>query len=242
MSFIELLDDPERFRIGDNYKASNVVFPVEFKGEKYIIKKPRNFSNIINRYYTFQDRFFLQTMEAAPPRARMNQEATKLLQIDGFCAPRLVDFAGETLVKEYLPGVDFRNLASDEQELILKCGLDLMVELHARGITIGSSEVKNLLKGKERVYWLDFDGMYHDSGHTGSVAQDFIRFVYSTYLTTRNAELTLDVARNVAWINQSTETRWTVADLLGSIKPGLGLRFVARMPDTLHNKIKRILQ
>ncbi len=50
----ELLRNPGRYRCGKNYRASHVVFPVDFEGQKYIVKKPRWCQAIVNGYYAVQ--------------------------------------------------------------------------------------------------------------------------------------------------------------------------------------------
>jgi len=42
MLIADLLDNPEQYRTGPDFRGSSVVFPVQLNHEKYIVKQPRN--------------------------------------------------------------------------------------------------------------------------------------------------------------------------------------------------------
>ena len=52
----ELLRNPERYRCGPHYRASHIVFPVDFEGKRYVVKKPRC---VLRGYGFFILAFFL---------------------------------------------------------------------------------------------------------------------------------------------------------------------------------------
>src|SRR3989338_2170037 len=95
-----LLRHPELYRIGADYTATYQVFPVEFSGKKYVVKKPRFlFSSLANRYYTFQDQFFLKTRTFTTAAAGLELEAQKLEVLEGRGAPRLAEYRERVLVR-----------------------------------------------------------------------------------------------------------------------------------------------
>jgi len=49
--------------------------------------------------------------------------------------------------------------------------------------------VKNIFVG-DGIYWMDFDGVFDESDLTRAKAIDVLKFVYSTYLTTRDKDTT----------------------------------------------------
>ena len=38
----DILADPEQYRVGADFNATNIVFPIKIGTTKYIIKKPRS--------------------------------------------------------------------------------------------------------------------------------------------------------------------------------------------------------
>jgi len=54
----ELIDNPEKFRIDGNFRGTNIVFPVRFIGEKFVVKKPRFFNPLAYTWYVFLDRLY----------------------------------------------------------------------------------------------------------------------------------------------------------------------------------------
>ena len=57
----ELLQNPEGYRVGKDYKATNTVFPVNFEGQRMVVKKAGPLTSLVNAYYSFQDQFFYKT-------------------------------------------------------------------------------------------------------------------------------------------------------------------------------------
>ncbi len=49
--------------------------------------------------------------------------------------------------------------------------------------------MKNIFVG-DGIYWMDFDGVFDESDLTRAKAIDVLKFVYSTYLTTRDKDTT----------------------------------------------------
>src|SRR3989344_9696596 len=111
--FEKLLDNPEQYRIGGNYRATHIVFSVEFKGEKYVIKKPRTsaVSSLIQSYYSLQGN---RIKNAA--RLGLLREIDQLQKLNGFYSPKIhaFDQKNPVLVREYLEGRELRGLSSEE--------------------------------------------------------------------------------------------------------------------------------
>lgn len=56
MSLEKLLYNPEKYRCGSNYRATNLIYPVAFEGQQYVVKRIRPLQSLLtNAYYTFQD-------------------------------------------------------------------------------------------------------------------------------------------------------------------------------------------
>ncbi len=49
--------------------------------------------------------------------------------------------------------------------------------------------MKNIFVG-DGIYWMDFDGVFDESDLTRAKAIDVLKFVYSTYLATRDKDTT----------------------------------------------------
>ncbi|MFA5888110.1 MAG: hypothetical protein WC852_05365 [Candidatus Nanoarchaeia archaeon] len=249
MAIEELLKNPEEYRAGENYKASNIVFPVVFEGQKYIVKKPRALSSLIEPYYVLQDKFFLGTRMLSTARRRITMEAARLETLAGKHAPRLIAYGNKTLVREYLEGRDFRSLDSDEErKMALKKAVEALDNIHLHGVVIGDAHVKNifLTKGDE-VRWLDMDGIYGGAVIADNLscvwpgaAVDMLKFIYSTYTATRNPDLTLYSANLVVRTSYFYRdgTRREVGRQIEAgnrrLRGGLGLWFATRMPRDSH--------
>lgn len=257
MAIEELLKNPKQYRAGENYKASNIVFPVEFEGNKYIIKKPRMASSIIEPYYVLQDKFFLGTRRLSTAHQRLSMEAEKLKFLNGLHAPRLVAYENKTLVREYLEGRDFRGLSSNEERKnALEGAIEALIDIHMQGTGIGDTHVKNIFVRKDDICWLDMDGAYNGAAIACNLtlirfgaAMDLLRVVYSTYAATRNPDLAVYSASLVAKKacrvpdGRQTEVGRTIKCAVSRLNNGLGLWFATRMPrdGKLNAEIKKIL-
>jgi len=257
MAIEDLLKNPEQYRAGENYKASNIVFPVEFEGQKYIVKKPRMASSLIEPYYVLQDKFFLGTRILSTAHQRLGMEAEKLKSLNGLHAPRLVAYDNKILVREYLEGRDFRSLDSDEErKSALECAIEALIDIHMRGTCIGDAHVKNIFVRNSNACWLDMDGVYNGAAIDCNLtlirfgaAMDLLRVVYSTYTATRNPNLTVYsaelVAKNGCHVSdgRQTEVGRTIKWAVSKLQAGFGLWFATRMPrdGKLNNEIKKII-
>lgn len=247
MSFEELLRNPEKYRVGENYRATNTVFPVSFDDQLFVVKKPAAWSSVANAYYVLQDRFLFGTRQLSTTAQRFQQEAIKLAELEGTVTPHLVAYDGKTLVREYLHGKDFRSLESnDERKRTLEGAIEGLERIHDRGVTIGDAHIKNTLLGSNgKVCWIDLDGVFDETGsQLHAMAQDFLKAVYSTYSVTRNPEITLYVAQLVTKNCSVPVVREELRRVVKETPPGLGLWFATRVPGDgkLDRDIRRILR
>ena len=239
-----LFENPEHYRIGANYKATNIVFPVEFEGHKYIIKGLRNssISQIIQCYYSFQENLSFNYFRRDSARVGLIREIRTLDQLGGLHSPHLflADEGLPILVREYLNGRDFRNLSSDvEIKRTLDGALDAMVEIHDNNVIIGDAHVKNtFLSNDERAYWLDFDFI-----GSASKAQDLFKFVYSTYTTTRDKDKVIYAAELVKRNYEDGRVKQELKEMVSRAEMGLSLWFSTRLPldGKLCQELKSIL-
>ena len=240
-----LLRHPELYRIGADYTATYQVFPVEFSGKKYVVKKPRFLlSSLAHRYYTFQDQFFLRTRTVTTALDGLELEAQKLELLQGRGAPQLVEYRERVLVREYLEGPSFRELAFDsQQQRTLDEALATLQEIHGQGITVGDAHVKNIVQTDGKAYWVDFCPA-DESNLSCSQAADILKFIYSTYTVTRNPALTLYVARAVhQHCTERPVQEWIKALAFHLPSTPFSLWFSNRIPlkSTLPAQIERIL-
>ncbi len=240
----ELIHNPEKFRIGDNYKASNVVFPVQFEGTKYTIKHARLLGNVIDAYYCLQDMFFYGNKSFSTSETRLSREAHCLKDLNGCNAPKLVAYEDGIVVREHLEGINLRELGDiSSMGRAIRQGLDAMLEIHEKGISIGDTHVKNLIKRNGSVKWLDFEGAYREQDFLHSKAFDFIKFVYSTFTETRDADVTSYVAREVVK-KIDDDVAGTISYFLDPGFSAARLWFPTRIPldEKLNVQIKGILR
>lgn len=188
----ELLEDPERFRIGKNYRTTNVVFPVKFRNEKYVVKRPRFTNTMAYAWYASLDRLYYGSgMKFSTSRRAFEREIEKLRSLNGFCAPRLVTYADGIIVREYIDGQDIRNMHDGVRRMAVESGFNALVEIHKKDVVICDPLVKNFVYGDSGAYWTDFDGLFDESDLVRIKAIDVLKFVYSTYTCTRDGFLTL---------------------------------------------------
>lgn len=195
MNLTSLLQNPEKYRIGNNYKASHIVFPVKFDDEKYIVKKPRfGIASLIQTYYTWQDQAVGGTRNSCSGEEALAEEARKLQQLQ-FGAPKLIAYERGILVREYLDGKDFRTITdAKQQKMVLQAGLDILIDvIHPRDVVMGATHVKNIFCSKDQTYWLDFDGVFDEHDISQSKAADIWKFICSTYTCTQNFCLTENI-------------------------------------------------
>ncbi len=240
----ELLKDPEKYRIGENYKATNIVFPVEFEGQKFIVKKARSLASLLNAYYVIQDNFFYKTRQVDTGKQGIQKEAEKSKRLGGIGVPKFVDYDKRSLVREYITGQDFRGLSSDgERRKSLDGALQAMEQIHEKDVVIGSAHAKNIFLGKDGVYWMDLGGVFDESNLTRAKAIDILTFVYSTYTASRDDDMTVYAAR-IASKYSDKSVKGLIKDLL---TPGLSaarLWFPMRLPldGRLNEEVKRVLR
>ena len=240
-----LFNDPMRCRIGDNFCASNIVFPVLYEGEKYVVKRPREFSDFINLYYWFQDRFFYRSRRwpANHPDKCLEEEARKLETLQGFYSPKLIEYRDGTLIREFRRGEDFRSLDSDgKRKVVLEEGIEALEQVHGKGVIIGDTNIKNLFDDSERgVIWLGMSGVFKETPEGRARAIDVIKFVYSTWTITRNHDITLYAAEVAA---RYKGVKDDVRSLVDPGRSSLMLKFPIRIPafDSLNRNIKKILR
>ncbi len=244
MSYLKpLLKDPEKYRAANNFKATNIVFPVEYRGNLLVVKKPRALSSLINSYYVLQDRFFCATRRLSSAKQRFSREVEKLEMLDGRSVPRLVAHDEETIIREYLIGEEFRNMDSDERKKgALDGALEAMQEIHNLDVIIGDAHVKNVFVGNEGFYWMDLEGVFDESDLVRSKAADLLKFVYSTYSVTKDKEATLYAAEIVAQY-PDTEVKVVAKGIASCNLNSTLLWFPTRLPlgGKLHKEIRDVL-
>ena len=241
MIFERLLENPEKYRCGENYRATNIVFPVEFDGKKYVIKKQGILSSLANFYYALQDGFFYQTRGVGTCFERLKREANCLEKLAGCGAPGILAHNENTIVREYIDGVSFRNLSGPIRERALEEGFNSLQAIHQEGVVIGDAHVKNILLSSEsNAYWMDFDGYFNDQERITTLkAMDVLKFVYSTYSETRDEKITTFATEIARSYNELSE----VQDLVKYDLSALRLWFPTRIPlnGRLNKRIKEIL-
>ncbi len=240
MTFEKLLLKPENFRAGKNYKASNIVFPVKSDNTLYIIKKPRNFSSMIELYYIFQSKFFYRSKKYFTKKQRLLNEVEKLKHLNGKLSPILFAYNNKLLVREYINGKKLNELETDE-DLIngLESALYSLELIHDENITVGDAHVKNVLVNSfGAAFWLDFESSL--GNRKEAKAFDLLKFVYSTYTLTRNFEITEHLASKVSsYPDKNVKTK--VKDLVNEHMNWFSAWFTARIPNKHHKKIEKIL-
>lgn len=240
MFFEGLLENPELYRCGENYRATNIVFPVNFEGEKYIVKRAGPLSSLANFYYALIDGFFYQTRGVGTAAKRIQREANCLDKLAGCGAPSLFAHNKNTIVREYIDGTPFRNLSDSKRELALEEGFSSLKAIHRKGVIIGDAHVKNIILRNLEAYWADFEGLFYDKEGTDNLkAIDVLKFIYSTYSETRDEETTIhaaELARSYVGLKQ-------VQDLVKEDLSAFRLWFPTRIPTNgkLSKKIKEIL-
>ena len=194
----ELFEHPEKFRSGPNYRASNVVFPVEYKGRNFIVKRSRRVAGLMYVYYTLRDRSTGGVRQWCAGEEGLEREARILEKLDGEHAPRLYGRGKRVLVREYLKGKTFREIYElKNRERALMGGVEALEEIHQRGVVMGGAHVENLLWNGSEAYWLDFDGKFDESDVRRAMALDLMGLISSTYAESKYRELALYVARAV---------------------------------------------
>lgn len=240
MSLDKLLHNPEKYRASPNFVATNLVYPVLFEGQRYIVKQVRPlWSFLANAYYTVQDQFLFGTRQLASPWLRLEIEVKKLRRLNGLGTPKLIYFDGETLIREYLSGISFRDLSSDQQrQQTLEGALTSLEQIHAQDVVIGDAHVKNVIASQERACWLDLEGLFDESDLEKSKAIDLLKFVYSTYSVTRDHWAALAAAELVVKQYGDVEVKQRIPALAtringnrnGNRGGNLGLWFSTRLP------------
>jgi tRNA A-37 threonylcarbamoyl transferase component Bud32 len=179
MSGLEkVLKNPYKFKVGKKYKATNKVFPIEYDGRNYVVKLSSLKALFSNLYYCFIDSFFFQTRLCTTSTKMIAEEAEKLKKLDGKCAPYLVAHEKGVLVREYVYGVNFRDMNIGRQRSVLESLIETVKDIHERGVIIGDAHVKNY---NHPYKWIDFDGVFRSLGDHDDKALDLLKLIYSTY-------------------------------------------------------------
>jgi tRNA A-37 threonylcarbamoyl transferase component Bud32 len=238
MSLAVVLKDPEKYRIASNYPATNKVFPIHFRGSTYMVKQTRWRSSLSVPLYVLQDRLFYGSRKLGSVNTALSREVDILQRLQGAHAPRLAASNQETLVKEFIPGHDIRPLYDADSSL--EKALDAMYHIHEKSILIGDAHAKNVVLTKDRAYWVDFDGVFDETNLIKGKAVDILKFVYSTYTLTRDAETTF-AAASLALQHPDKDVQATVREL---VNPGLSWArawFPTRVSLKINQEIKKIL-
>lgn len=246
MGIEEILENPEEYRIADNFRATNIVYPILYNGSLLVVKKARPGSFLINSYYFLQDKLFYGTRRLATARQRFRREIETLQQLQGEHAPRIIasNVQQKMLVREYISGKRLNELTSSSEIIsFLDAVIESLEGIHDKSIVIGDSHIKNAIFRNGKTFWLDFDSVYDQSNLLLAKALDLVKFVYSTYTLTRNENITL-YAAEIASHYGNPIVKSVVRDL---VTPGLSaprLWFPTRIPinGLLNDEIKERLR
>ena len=184
--------------------SSHLVFRISYKDRNAVLKMPSPF--LLNRfqgiYYGSQDyALFHSWIRNLNQGKAILREARKLDNIPrDVNTPRLLDYDdvnGSWLIREFIPGKDFRSLTSyEERKKALRAGLDILIEIHSRNVVIGDAHVKQILAGDNgKHYWLDFDGDFDETNLSSARARDILKFLVSSYTASgKNPEIAIYTA------------------------------------------------
>ncbi|MAF99274.1 MAG: hypothetical protein CMH61_01550 [Nanoarchaeota archaeon] len=237
----DVLKNPEKYRDGENYHATNIVFPVKWGDDRYIVKQPNLWSTVADAYYGLQDEFFYGRRHLSTAKQRIAREADVLARLQGNHAPLLVDYKGKTLVREYIKGKQIKDHELEYQKLALALALavDSLKEIHEKGIVIGDAHMKNVIIRRSEAYWVGFNVIPQIDPLSQSV--DILKMVYSTFTLTRDAQLTLYAAERVA-----AQKNWPavvgVKYLIAKDLSTARLWFPTRVSRKVNKEIKKILK
>lgn len=240
-----LLENPEKYRISDNYHASNIVFRVIWhEGNVYIAKKPRLLSPAINAYYVFQDKFFFGTRRLMGQKKALEREAEKMKTLDGLHSPKLIAYRNGILLREFLRGFHLRSPAIPDENRpgLLEMALEAMERIHSKSVAVGGAHIKNsFLRTDGSVCWF-LSGAYDESNLTKAKAVDLLKFVYSSYTATRDGGLALHAARLASGYSNN-EVKAFAKSLIEPVSAAR-LWFPTRIPldGKLNEEIKGILR
>lgn len=243
---------PEAFKAGENFKATNKVFPINYRDGKAIYKKLTSFSSLANAYYTFCDKFFYAnqflygTRKLSTKRSRFNREVFCLKKLDGQDAPGLIDYSikHNALIREYLDGSTFRDYEKIDTDKVLRLedAFDSLQRIHSKNIFIGDAHVKNIfIDDSNNISWLDFDGLFRDD-LIENKAIDVLKFVYSTDILTRSYDVTCINALNVRNNLKDEETKRKIKDLVDKNPSPLRFWLPTRISSSAHKEIINILK
>ena len=120
-----------------------------------------------------------------------------------------------------------------------------MANIHKKRHSIGDTHVKNAFQCKDRVCWLDHEGIYkREHSIQQAHAKDLIKFVYTAYTATRNPDLAVFAAEKVKQNYPDKEVLETLGNYMQEKDFGaLRLWFPTRLPldGKLNKEIKGIL-
>ncbi|RME55184.1 hypothetical protein D6777_01375 [Candidatus Woesearchaeota archaeon] len=229
----DLLTNPEKFRAAKDYRATYKVFPVEYKGKNYIVKKTSLKSFIANHYYTLLDKTFFDTRVYCSSAKHLAEEANKLNILNGHFAPRLIAYKKGLLIKEYIYGASFRQMNIGSQRNALESIIQTVQEIHSRSVTIGDAHVKNYIHPYK---WIDFDGKFKSLGSEDDKALDLLKLIYSTYITANTKDfrkreaLTYLMAYDIKRYYKNKKVLFTLGYMLEPAKPLWKLWLNTRIP------------
>jgi len=240
----ELLKNPEDYRVpGEDYSATHIVFPVEFKGEKYIVKKPRKSASLINAARVIQNKSFFETRRLSFGRTMIKAEAGKLQLLQGLKVPKLIAYDRGTLVREFLDGECFKDLETDCQKETLEEALQTLEAIHGRAVVVGDAHVKNIIRCKDGAYWFGFDGVFkeyfldkkeHRFNLKKAKAIDLIKFICSVYTVTENRDTLLYTAELVPRVYRDRQVKETMSSLVNNFP-------LSVLDEKLNEKVRKIL-
>ncbi len=238
----ELLQNPEKYRIGSNFRASNIVFPVNYKGRDYVVKKPRKLSSMINSYYSLQARHFYNDRKPCSGKEAIAQEISKLSKLEGICSPKLLAHNDSLLVKEYVQGFKLNQCNSIISKIaFFENAVVSLKWIHGHDMVVGDANIKNAIKNYKGFHWIDFDGVFDEQDLTKAKALDLMKMVYSTYTVTRDIDYASYAAMAVRLYGDS-KVKKKISEL---VNPGLGTFsawFSTRATKKANKQIKQSLE
>lgn len=176
----------------EKYKGTHFVARIKRGDEEAIFKRPKALlSSLALAYYWAQDAVYQGSREFCGARTAIREEIGKLSTLnDTARVPRVIssNYPKGEIVREYIPGKDWRSLTREEKEPCLESAIETVAGIHEAGVVIGSGHVKNVVwTPDEEAYWIDFDGLFDEDPRELAQARDLLQLLHSTYATADEA-------------------------------------------------------
>jgi len=154
--------------------------------KEVVIRKPKLLSSVYyNANLVVGDKLFgHNVLKFASNDERIEREAQFLQDVEeSFVTPKLIEELEDGLVLSYIEGDNGRKIMAtgtrtDKEYLVIGAS-GAMSSIHIHGRALGDAHVKNCLKDKLNVKWLDFDLVVDEDDLVTAQAADILKFLYS---------------------------------------------------------------